>query len=72
MIRNGMMSAELEQGDGHVNALGLEPGRALLLIGRIGPEKRQLDLIVAYLAARARIERCSSGKAPVGGEEVHL
>jgi glycosyltransferase involved in cell wall biosynthesis len=52
LIPNGVVPVEPEPGDEHVRSFGLEPGKYFLLVSRIVPEKRQLDLIAAYSAAR--------------------
>ena len=52
LIPNGVPAATLRSADDHVRRLGLEPGRYFLLVGRMVPEKRQLDLIDAYREVR--------------------
>jgi glycosyltransferase involved in cell wall biosynthesis len=41
-----------ETNDEHVRRLGLTPGRYVLEVGRMVPEKRQLDLIEAFKLAK--------------------
>lgn len=49
VIPNGVVTHEPETGLEHVANLGLQPGRYFLQVARMVPEKRQLDLITAYL-----------------------
>ncbi len=53
LIPNGVPLAGEAAGSEHVQRLGLEPGHYYLQVGRLVPEKRQLDLIQAY-ASRKR------------------
>ena len=48
LIPNGVPPASLQTDDRIVRDLGLFPGRYFLNVGRMVPEKRQLDLIQAY------------------------
>jgi len=48
LIPNGIAAPSVCQGDQHVRDLGLEPGRYFLMVGRMVPEKRQLDVIRAH------------------------
>jgi glycosyltransferase involved in cell wall biosynthesis len=52
LIFNGAVIHEPVTEDEHVKRFGLESGRYFLQVSRIVPEKRQLDLISAYVAAR--------------------
>lgn len=47
-IPNGVPPATLETGIEALNRYGLTPGRYVLEVGRMVPEKRQLDLISAF------------------------
>ena len=48
MIPNGVVFSDLPAEEDKVLALGLEPGRYVLTVGRLVPEKRQLDLLRAF------------------------
>ena len=48
VIPNGVVLAELPSGEDKVAELGLEPGRYIVTVGRLVPEKRQLDLLHAF------------------------
>jgi glycosyltransferase involved in cell wall biosynthesis len=48
LIPNGVATAGRCSDSQHVRSLGLEPGSYFLHVGRMVPEKRQLDLIQAY------------------------
>jgi glycosyltransferase involved in cell wall biosynthesis len=50
-IPNGVVLPELDGAAGELSRLGLEPGRYVVCVGRLTPEKRQLDLIDAFAAA---------------------
>ena len=50
LIPNGVLPAEPSADSDHVRGFGLEPGRYFLHVGRMVPEKRQLDLVKAYQA----------------------
>jgi glycosyltransferase involved in cell wall biosynthesis len=52
LIPNGVMPVTLCTASEHVRELGLEPGKYVLQVSRIVPEKRQLDLIQAFKAAQ--------------------
>ncbi len=52
LIPNGVNPVDPARECDHVLRFGLQPGRYFLNVGRIAPEKRQLDLINAYVAAR--------------------
>jgi glycosyltransferase involved in cell wall biosynthesis len=52
LIPNGVVAGTLRSDEEHIQRYGLEPGRYFLHVGRMVPEKRQLDLIRAYTAAR--------------------
>jgi len=52
LIRNGLsLPATLEFGSETPRQFGLEPGRYVLLVSRLVPEKRHLDLIEAFRVA---------------------
>lgn len=51
VIPNGVVFSEMPQQSDEVVELGLEPGRYVLTVGRLVPEKRQLDLLRAFSAA---------------------
>jgi len=51
VVPNGVVFSDLPQQSEKVVELGLEPGRYVLTVGRLVPEKRQLDLLRAFLAA---------------------
>lgn len=48
VIPNGVVFSDLPSGKDRVLDLGLEPGRYVLTVGRLVPEKRQLDLLRAF------------------------
>ena len=48
LIPNGAVPVHLQAETREIERFGLEPGHYLLQVGRIVPEKRQLDLIEAY------------------------
>lgn len=48
VIPNGVAFADPPQESNKVVELGLEPGRYVLTVGRLVPEKRQLDLLRAF------------------------
>lgn len=48
MIPNGVVFSELPVQTDKIRELGLEPGRYVLTVGRLVPEKRQLDLLHAF------------------------
>jgi glycosyltransferase involved in cell wall biosynthesis len=50
-IPNGVVVKDVEASSASLPALGLEPGRYVLNVGRLVPEKRQLELIKAFRAA---------------------
>jgi glycosyltransferase involved in cell wall biosynthesis len=52
LISNGVAARPLQQAADQLQRFGLVPGRYFLQVGRMVPEKRQLDLIAAYAAAR--------------------
>lgn len=52
IIPNGVPPAALQSSTEHVERYGVAPGRYFLQVSRIVPEKRQLDLIAAYAAAK--------------------
>jgi glycosyltransferase involved in cell wall biosynthesis len=52
LIPNGAVPAHLQSGTQEIERFGLQRGRYFLQVGRIVPEKRQLDLIRAYAQAR--------------------
>jgi glycosyltransferase involved in cell wall biosynthesis len=52
LIPNGVPPAALQSSAEHVEKHGAVPGKYFLQVSRIVPEKRQLDLIAAYAAAR--------------------
>jgi glycosyltransferase involved in cell wall biosynthesis len=52
LIPNGLPPLRRSEEADFPRSLGLEPGRYLLHVGRIAAEKRQLDLIHAYLKAK--------------------
>ena len=52
VIPNGVAFADLPPEQDKVVELGLEPGRYVLTVGRLVPEKRQLDLLRAFRDAR--------------------
>ncbi|WP_026190669.1 glycosyltransferase family 4 protein [Methylobacterium sp. WSM2598] len=51
LIPNGVEVPDLPTNDGRIRELGLRAGRYVLTIGRIVPEKRQLDLLRAFRRA---------------------
>jgi glycosyltransferase involved in cell wall biosynthesis len=48
VIPNGVVFSELPLNTDKINALGLEAGRYVLTVGRLVPEKRQIDLLRAF------------------------
>jgi glycosyltransferase involved in cell wall biosynthesis len=52
LIPNGVVPIEPPAEDDAIRGFGLEPGKYFLLVSRVVPEKRQLDLINAYVQAR--------------------
>jgi glycosyltransferase involved in cell wall biosynthesis len=52
LIPNGVQPAMWRADTTHVEAFGLRPARYFLQVSRMVPEKRQLDLIRAFAAAR--------------------
>jgi glycosyltransferase involved in cell wall biosynthesis len=48
VIPNGVVFSELPLDTDKIRELGLEPGRYILTVGRLVPEKRQLDLLHAF------------------------
>jgi glycosyltransferase involved in cell wall biosynthesis len=52
VIPNGVVFADLPLQTDRVSGLGLVPGRYVLTVGRLVPEKRQLDLVRAFREAR--------------------
>src|SRR5882724_5705002 len=52
LIPNGALPVNLQADTREVERFGLERGRYFIQVGRIVPEKRQLDLIQAYALAR--------------------
>ncbi|MDF3812600.1 MULTISPECIES: glycosyltransferase family 4 protein [Rhodopseudomonas] len=67
VIPNGVLVPELPVRTDRVDALGLEPGRYILMVGRLVPEKRQLDAIRAFAAARP-----SGWKLVIVGQTDHV
>lgn len=51
LIPNGVVLPRLPASTGALAAFGLTPGRYVLLVGRLVPEKRHLDLIAAFKQA---------------------
>jgi glycosyltransferase involved in cell wall biosynthesis len=51
LVPNGVAAVEPRADSEHVRRFGLEPGRFFLQVGRMVPEKRQLDLIRAFASA---------------------
>jgi glycosyltransferase involved in cell wall biosynthesis len=51
VIPNGVVFSELPSQKDKILDLGLEPGRYVLTVGRLVPEKRQLDLLRAFADA---------------------
>lgn len=51
VIPNGVVLPEIPAAADKIAALGLEPGRYVLSVGRLVPEKRQLDLLCAFVSA---------------------
>lgn len=51
LIPNGVVLPELPDSKGALSAFGLEPGKYVLLVSRLVPEKRHLDLIEAFKQA---------------------
>jgi glycosyltransferase involved in cell wall biosynthesis len=52
VIPNGVQFSELPLQSDKVVELGLQPGRYIVAVGRLVPEKRQLDLLRAFREAR--------------------
>jgi glycosyltransferase involved in cell wall biosynthesis len=52
LIPNGAVPVKPESDSGEIERFGLQRGRYFLQVGRIVAEKRQLDLIEAFVAAR--------------------
>jgi glycosyltransferase involved in cell wall biosynthesis len=52
VIPNGVVVLDLPSATDRVAALGLEPGRYVLTVGRLVPEKRQIDVVRAFAAVR--------------------
>lgn len=52
VIPNGVVCSDLPRQSDKVIELGLTPGRYVLTVGRLVPEKRQLDLVRAFAAAQ--------------------
>ncbi|MBI5263588.1 MAG: glycosyltransferase family 4 protein [Bradyrhizobium sp.] len=52
VIPNGVLLSDVPVQSDRVTALGLEPGRYVLTVGRLVPEKRQLDLLRAFSSAK--------------------
>jgi glycosyltransferase involved in cell wall biosynthesis len=52
LIPNGVGAAQPAAATDYVSSLGLQPGRYFLQVSRVVPEKRQLDLIRAFVRAR--------------------
>lgn len=52
VIPNGVVVPDLPSQADRVLALGLEPGRYVLTVGRLVPEKRQLDMVTAFAAEK--------------------
>lgn len=52
LIANGLTPPTHQPGCAAVERLGLQPGRYLLLVSRLVPEKRHLDLIAAFQQAQ--------------------
>lgn len=50
-VPNGVVVPKVDDAADRLPALGLEPGKYLLCVGRLTPEKRQLDLVRAFAAA---------------------
>lgn len=48
LIPNGVVLPELPNSTGALDAFGLESGKYVLLVSRLVPEKRHLDLILAF------------------------
>lgn len=51
LIPNGVNLPEIPQGTGELQPYGLEPQRYVLMVSRLVPEKRHLDLIEAFRLA---------------------
>jgi glycosyltransferase involved in cell wall biosynthesis len=51
VIPNGVVFSDVPQQSDRIAELGLEPGRYVLTVGRLVPEKRQLDLLRAFSSA---------------------
>jgi len=50
-VPNGVGMPAIDDAADRLDALGLAPGKYLLCVGRLTPEKRQLDLVQAFAAA---------------------
>lgn len=53
LIPNGVLRPELPEDSAHVRAFGLEPGKYFVQVGRMVPEKRQIDLLSAFQQVRS-------------------
>lgn len=51
LIPNGVVLPQMPDSSAALQDFGLEPGKYVLLVSRLVPEKRHLDLITAFLAA---------------------
>ena len=51
LIPNGVTMPEMPRTTGTLNSFGLQPGKYVLLVSRLVPEKRHLDLIKAFARA---------------------
>ena len=54
VIPNGIALPEIAEGTATLRQFGLKPGKYVLLVGRMVPEKRHLDLIGAFTEARPK------------------
>lgn len=54
VIPNGVVFPELSSRTDRIEEFGLTPGRYVLTVGRLVPEKRQLDLLEAFRKARLK------------------
>jgi glycosyltransferase involved in cell wall biosynthesis len=61
LIPNGVVVVARRSDSQYVRRLGLEPGKYFLHVGRMVPEKRQLDLIQAYGSQRRRWKLAIAG-----------
>jgi glycosyltransferase involved in cell wall biosynthesis len=66
LIPNGVVLPEMPNTVGALTAFGLEPGKYVLLVSRLVPEKRHLDLIAAFQQAAL-----SSWKLAIVGASDH-